>query len=556
MSSTSLRTADGSPLGRIPPPSLGPPVGRARSSPRAAALKRGALVAAATLIVAGVPVAVVCWLRATREVSSVWLCAILAMAVSLLVSWAARALWERRSDSEDLLFNELLLWGFLHRWHTQRRVARAASMLQATAVAHPAGAEQLGVRSETEFLQGLVAELETRDPYLHGHSRRVARHSSMIARWMGLSREQTARIRTAAAIHDIGKLGTPRAILHKPGPLDDAEYEVIKRHPGAGARMAGALGDPELTAIVRHHHERLNGTGYPDGLAGEEIPLGARIIAVADTFDAVTSLRPYRAASPHRKALEILREDAGVRLDPAAVNAFCGHYAGWRPLAAWGLAAALPEWLAASLAGGVAGIVSAARVPALAALLGGVAASASAPALTHAQLHRATAQAGLRAGLLSHASPDRARSVIAAPAAPRTRRGRPERPRHGGGTPSPSPRQPARTGAQAPAPSEVAGGTRGQSASPAQGASSAGASEQLGSPGSGAGAGGEVLETVGAGGGGVGETGAPSKAEEALASVKETAAASVGAAGEAAQNAAADVEALRSHVQAPVSALP
>ena len=99
------------------------------------------------------------------------------------------------------------------------------------------------VSTQTKLLQGLVAELETRDPYLHGHSRRVARYSWMIARRMGLAPEQAARIRTAAAIHDIGKMGTPKAILHKPGPLDDAEYEVIKRHPGAGARMAAVLGD-------------------------------------------------------------------------------------------------------------------------------------------------------------------------------------------------------------------------------------------------------------------------------------------------------------------------
>src|ERR1700736_1139179 len=163
----------------------------------------------------------------------------------------------------------------------------------------------------------------------------------MIARRMGLPRTQVARIRTAAAIHDVGKIETPRAILHKAGALTDGEYEVIKRHPDDGARMTAVLRDAELTSMVRHHHERLDGTGYPDGLSGESIPLGARIIAVADTFDAITSVRPYRPASPHKLAIDILRDEAGTRLDPNVVRAFCSHYAGRGPLALWSSAAAL-----------------------------------------------------------------------------------------------------------------------------------------------------------------------------------------------------------------------
>ncbi len=107
-------------------------------------------------------------------------------------------------------------------------------------------------------------------------------------------------------MHDVGKVETPTAVLHKAGRLSDEEFDIVKRHPVDGADMVATLDDDELTAIVRHHHERLDGTGYPDGLAGDEIPLGARILAVADTFDAITSTRPYRQANPHKKALDIL----------------------------------------------------------------------------------------------------------------------------------------------------------------------------------------------------------------------------------------------------------
>ncbi len=187
--------------------------------------------------------------------------------------------------------------------------------------------------------------METRDPYLHGHSRRVARYAWMIAQQMKLPHGEVAKIRTAAALHDVGKSKTPKAILHKPGRLTDEEYGVIKLHPGEGAEMVAVLGDPELEAMVRHHHERLDGSGYPDGLAGEAIPLGARIISVADTFDAITSARPYRAASPHKRAIDILRDDAGSRLDPAAVKAFCDDYSGRRPLALWAIVCGLPDRL-------------------------------------------------------------------------------------------------------------------------------------------------------------------------------------------------------------------
>src|SRR5205807_540063 len=143
-------------------------------------------------------------------------------------------------------------------------------------------------------LEALARLLAARDPYTHGHCQRVANHAERIARTMHLEPAAVARVRTAALIHDVGKLYTPRTVVNKPGSLTDEEFELIKRHAADGGALVAAAEDPELARIVRHHHERQDGSGYPDSLAGEEIPLGARILAVADTFDAFTSHRPYK----------------------------------------------------------------------------------------------------------------------------------------------------------------------------------------------------------------------------------------------------------------------
>jgi hypothetical protein len=358
-------------------------------------------VATATLLVAGAPVGVVWWLRASGAVSSAAFAVILGMVLSLCASAVGRLVWEKRTGSEDMLFSELMIWGFLHRWHTRRRLASAFDMVAPLSDAQPGSLDGLSAEEQAKLLEQLVAGMETRDPYLHGHSRRVARHSWMIARRLGLPREEVARIRTAAAVHDVGKIETPKAILHKAGPLTDDEYDVIKRHPGDGARMAAVLRDTELTAMVRHHHERLDGTGYPDGLAGEEIPLGARIIAVADTFDAVTSARPYRSASPHKRAIDILKEDAGTRLDPAVVRAFCGHYAGREPLALWSFVASIPDRLLSWLGAGAASVTSAAKLAVVAAIVGGVAATSAALGVSVAGHRPAGARVSSMAGLSS-----------------------------------------------------------------------------------------------------------------------------------------------------------
>lgn len=216
------------------------------------------------------------------------------------------------------------------RWSTERRLAAALQLLRGVG-----GAGDLSRGRRAELLTELASELESRDPWTHGHSRRVAQHAVMIAARMGLPERQVRIVRAAAELHDVGKINTPRAVLHKPGRLTEVELGLIELHPVDGAEIVSTLGDPELTAMVRHHHERLDGSGYPDRLGAGEIPLGARIIAVADTFDAITSTRPYRSARTHQQALEILDAEAGVRLDPVGVSAFREYYAERSPRPLW-----------------------------------------------------------------------------------------------------------------------------------------------------------------------------------------------------------------------------
>jgi putative nucleotidyltransferase with HDIG domain len=308
-------------------------------------------VAAATTVVAVLPVAIVWWLRADNVISSPWACVALTLAISLVASLLGSAYWQRRRHPEDLFFSELLLWGWLRHLRVELRLANAAELLGLESSNGHARTNGDSVERRAELVGQLAAAVDAQDPYTDGHSRRVARRAAMVARRMGLPDAQVAKVRAAAAVHDVGKLRIPAEVLNKPGNLTNAEFEIVKRHVEAGAEIVACMGDPELTAIVRHHHERIDGRGYPSGLAGDQVPLGARIIAVADTFDALTSARPYRPASPHKQAIEILRSEAGTQLDPDAVRAFLRCYSGKRAIVWWTLLAVSAQraitWLGA-----------------------------------------------------------------------------------------------------------------------------------------------------------------------------------------------------------------
>ncbi len=177
-------------------------------------------------------------------------------------------------------------------------------------------------RGYTDVIVALVEAVEAKDPYTRGHTQRVAELSVLIGRELRLSAERLRVLGQAAMLHDIGKIGIPDAVLNKPGRLTPEEFELIKEHPVRGHQIIARVRSLQReVAGVRSHHERLDGSGYPDGLVGHAIPLDARIIAVADVFDALTSPRPYRAAWPRERALAVIDEEAGTKLDPVCVAA-------------------------------------------------------------------------------------------------------------------------------------------------------------------------------------------------------------------------------------------
>lgn len=176
-------------------------------------------------------------------------------------------------------------------------------------------------------IQALVRAIEAKDTYTEGHSTRVAEYSVAIAEELGLKDDLVEGIRYTAILHDVGKIGISEAILNKQGKLEDSEWEAVRNHPVIGEKIVKDIDFLyDIHLGVRHHHERYDGKGYPDGLKGEEIPLVARVIAVADSFDAMTSDRTYRRGKNVSEALAELRRVAGTQLDQTAVEAFIKVY--------------------------------------------------------------------------------------------------------------------------------------------------------------------------------------------------------------------------------------
>jgi diguanylate cyclase (GGDEF)-like protein/putative nucleotidyltransferase with HDIG domain len=184
---------------------------------------------------------------------------------------------------------------------------------------------------QRDAVEALAVALLERDRYTGEHSEAVIEMSGAVARNLGLNSVEVERVKSAALLHDIGKVAIPDEILHKPGPLTDAEWKLMREHPVIGERILRVLpGLGTVARIVRHEHERWDGGGYPDGLAGEEIPVGSRIIIAADTYHAITSDRPYRAARSHSEAVEELTRCAGTQFDPNVTAALIGHLYGQR----------------------------------------------------------------------------------------------------------------------------------------------------------------------------------------------------------------------------------
>jgi putative nucleotidyltransferase with HDIG domain len=172
-------------------------------------------------------------------------------------------------------------------------------------------------------LTALARAIDAKSPWTAGHSERVTHLALKIGRILGLTQKQLENLEQAGLLHDIGKIGISAKILDKPGKLTDEEYRIICEHPVKGANILQPIEEyAEVMPVAMQHHEWFNGKGYPDGLSGEEISIGARILSVADVFDALTSDRPYREGMSVEIAIERIRESSGIQFDPKVVDAF------------------------------------------------------------------------------------------------------------------------------------------------------------------------------------------------------------------------------------------
>ncbi len=198
---------------------------------------------------------------------------------------------------------------------------------QLTATNHKLHQSLYALDESQNIIFTLALALESKDPYSHGHSERVTDYALELARFLNLSEVDQVNIYRAAILHDIGKIGIPDAILNKPYALASEEWLIMKSHPERGETICSKLNFArEILPIIRHHHERYDGKGYPDGLSGENIPFLARLVSIADTVDAITSSRPYRSAGTFEEVLEELQKCAGTQFDPVLVNAFVAFH--------------------------------------------------------------------------------------------------------------------------------------------------------------------------------------------------------------------------------------
>lgn len=176
-------------------------------------------------------------------------------------------------------------------------------------------------------IMALIEALNAKDPYTRGHSERVSIYSLLLSEELKLSSEEIESVHIASYLHDIGKIGISEHILNKPAKLTNEEYELVKNHANVSSQIVSRIpGLSHIVSMVKHHHERHDGSGYPDGLKGKDIPLGARIMAIADAFDAMTSSRPYKMAFKPKDALQEVKKCAGTQFDPELADLFVRAY--------------------------------------------------------------------------------------------------------------------------------------------------------------------------------------------------------------------------------------
>jgi len=238
-------------------------------------------------------------------------------ALAGIVSAAAAPL-----DLDDELRGALLVCYGEAREFTPEELTRLERLAQQTELAVRSARQRESLaRLAFETALALTEAIESRDPYTGDHCRRLAEYAGMMGVKLALPAKEIEVIRLGAALHDMGKIVVPDSILKKPGRLTPEEYTIIKQHCYSGGQICKRVGFlMNAYPVVYHHHERWDGRGYPDGLAGEKVPLGARIVSVVDAFDAMTSDRPYRDAMPLEEATAILQDGAGRQWDPRVVR--------------------------------------------------------------------------------------------------------------------------------------------------------------------------------------------------------------------------------------------
>ena len=357
------------------------------------------LVLLATFSVLVLPAILAAALIPPRGALSTLASGALAVLVSLLIARLGAAAWQGRRRRSDLVFSDLMVWGLARRWWVERRLGRLSAAYERAARAN------LTIR--VELLEAIALLLEARSPYTYGHCRRVARHAERIAVAMHLTSAEVATIRAAALVHDVGKVYTPPELLQRPGPLSEAEMGIVMRHAADGARMLTPVKDKGLASIVLHHHERMGGGGHPEGLIGEEIPLGARIIAVANAFDGLTSRRPGRPACSQSEALAVLQAESGSAFDRRVVDTFRECCSARRSVLSLAFLTAVSERLTGALQLPGIGLTGASSTAQVLPALGAAGLLALAPALGQGPVRRHSprpAAVSLRAQVPTHTS--------------------------------------------------------------------------------------------------------------------------------------------------------
>jgi putative nucleotidyltransferase with HDIG domain len=206
---------------------------------------------------------------------------------------------------------------------SQKLRARLGDLFERSGTQPALGGEATDPTRTAEFLEVLAETIENKDQFMRGHAHRVAFYASLLADRLNLSAAEHELVRISAFLHDLGKVGVPTDLLLRDGTLDSAERAVVERHPEIGARLIEPLDlESSISLAIRHHHERWDGNGYPDGLAGEEIPFAARVIGIADAFDAMTCNRPYRPALTRALVCTELLRSAGKQFDPNLAKEF------------------------------------------------------------------------------------------------------------------------------------------------------------------------------------------------------------------------------------------